>query len=113
MNRSPRPRVLVRVAPRLLGDALFVALRASEIDAVLVTTDGNASAPVDHRFGVALVTGTSPDDLTADVVIVIDDAGSVLSVEPEGDEVQLAVGAELESLLALLRRLAGSLGEAR
>jgi hypothetical protein len=112
-TRTPRPRVLVRVAPRLLGDALFEALRANEIDAVIATTDGSASAPVDHWFGIALVTGTSSDDLAADVVIVLDDAGSLLSVEPEGDEVQLAVGTEFEGLLALLRQLAGSLGEAR
>ena len=117
VNETPSPRILLRVAPRLLGDVLSLALRDQGIDVVLDLGDGPVDP--DRRFDVALVTDDLRGDVTADTVLVLDATGSTMRVEGEGHQREITLGSELPELLGLLeglladRALDGGLGEAR
>jgi hypothetical protein len=102
--RSSRPQVLVSVAPRLLGEVLSMALREhGDVDVVLDLEAGTARLGTAERVDVAVVTGALPDHVVADAVIIIDGSGETVRLGPEGDEMELRTGGELDALLDLLR----------
>lgn len=71
MTTRRRPRVAIAVEPTILGDALAdVLLGAGVDDVVNLRTDPVAAA---DGFDAALVTVVLPDDVDADVVIVLPD----------------------------------------
>jgi hypothetical protein len=100
---APTRRVFVRVAPRLLGDALSMVLRGQEIDVVLDPEQGLAIIELPERFDVALVTGPLPSDVDAGIVVLLDDAGSRARILPAGQDVELPPGDELGALVDILR----------
>ena len=109
VNADPHvPRIVIRVAPRLLGDALGVALRERGLDVVLYPEESTATvgrAGEGGRFDLALVTEELPADATAETTITLDEAGTALSVDREGYDRTLATSHELEGLLELIDQL--------
>ena len=105
MGQTP-PQVLVRVAPRLLGDALTVALREQGLSVHCcpeVERRGNPRPP--RRYAVAVVTEALPSDVAAGEVIRIDSAGRPHL--PEGQAASAAPagrpGGMFEQLLGVLQ----------
>jgi hypothetical protein len=97
--QSCAPDVLVRVVPRLLGDALCVVLREEGLTvAVCPDVERRAEPRPPRRFDVAVVTSALPADASCDRVIRIDEDGSVL--DPADRPIG---GASLEVLLATVR----------
>lgn len=61
--------MVVAVSPRILGDALSVALREHDLE-VIVCLPGTVSA-VDVPFDVALMTEPAPSDVAADALVIL------------------------------------------
>lgn len=74
-------RVVVAVEPRLYGDTLVRALTAHDLDVTLYLDGGHLRVSGDG-YDVALVSGTLPSDLDAEVVVRLpsgaDGAGSAM-----------------------------------
>jgi hypothetical protein len=100
---SSTPQIVVRVAPRLLGDVLCLALRAEGLLVELWLDDGPEAAVVrSKRFDVALVTAPLPHDVFADTVLVLDRRGSHLALAGEGQHRPLGGDDQLVQLIRLI-----------
>ena len=100
------PRIVIRVAPRLLGDVLGLALRERGLDVVLYPDEGVATVGrAGERFDLALITEDLPPDTVAETTIKVDETGTALSVSREGYDRGLVVSHELEGLLELIDQL--------
>jgi hypothetical protein len=100
-------RVILSVAPRILGDALSVVLADENLEAVVL---GDHPSARSEHYDVAVVSGAEPDDLDADAVIYLPDdprtgAGRVATARSE--EAVTVVG--VEDLVAAVRRVAAAL----
>ena len=109
MDADPR-RVVVAVSPRLLGDALSVALRDRDLEVVVRLPDGDETEK--NHFDLALVTAPLSESVDADVIIVLptnftEAAATVRHVS--GIEERRAVG----GLTDVLRLIDGLLDNAR
>jgi hypothetical protein len=96
---SYEPQILVGVTPRILADVLTAALQAKGL--VVMSSEDGLRPPVRH-VSVALVSGALPGDVIADTVLVLDPSGTRLVLDREGDELELAVDAELSAVIDLL-----------
>ncbi len=110
MSRSrPRRRVAVAVAPRLLGDALSRVLAREGRDVVVMESpcviDLEALPQDERHFDVALVSGSVPESLDADVVIQLPDTPSVGIARVAGKPVALD---SVDDLVALVDDAAGA-----
>jgi hypothetical protein len=74
---------------------------------------GTATIASSNHSDVALTADESSNDLTAKALVLLDEAGGAVRVEPERDEVELPATSELALLSEVLQRLVGPLGEAR
>jgi hypothetical protein len=100
---SSKPQIVVRVAPRLLGDVLCLALRSEGLHVELCLDDGPEAALVrSKRFDLALVTEPLPGDVIADSVLVLDQPGSHLALEREGQDRPLGGDDQLARLIGLI-----------
>ena len=102
MNATTRgPQILVGVTPRLLSDALSLALESEGLEVVLYP-DAFESGPAPTHVEVALVSGELPGDVMADTVLVLDASGTSVALVREGHERDLPPNEELTRLLDLL-----------
>jgi hypothetical protein len=100
-----RPQIVIRVAPRLLGDVLCLALRSEGLDVELYPKDGAHAATVrTRRVDLALVTEELPGDDIADTILVLDPSGTTLSVASELQDRPLGFAGELGALISLIER---------
>jgi hypothetical protein len=101
------PRIVLRVAPRLLGDVLALALRDQGLDVVL---DLDEDAPAVHiageHFDLAVVSHGLEGEVLADTVLVLDSSGTALAVAREEQDRRLG-GDELASLIEAILDLVG------
>jgi hypothetical protein len=98
-----RPQIVIRVAPRLLGDVLCLALRSEGLDVELYPENGAHPATVRAgRVDVALVTEQLPGDDIADTILVLDPSGTMLSVASEVQDRPLGFAGELGALISLI-----------
>jgi hypothetical protein len=102
-----RPQIIIRVAPRLLADALCLALRSEGLDVEQRYPDEPAQETVGrlHRFDLALVTEALPGDVVAETILVLDSSGSTLSVVGEEHHRSMRSEGELIHLIGLVERL--------
>ena len=102
-------QVLVRVQPRVLGDALCLTLREHAVDAFVcpVADAGVADRPID----IAIVSDELPRELVARSVVVLGEDGRAIRVLRAGHEEQAPTGGGLGDLLALIIDLASEPGE--
>jgi hypothetical protein len=100
---SSAPLVVIRVAPRLLGDVLCLALRAEGLHVELCLDDDPEVAVVRSKhFDLALVTEPLPGDMIADTVLVLDHTGSHLALDREGQDRPLGGDDQLAQLIGLI-----------
>jgi hypothetical protein len=100
---SSTHHIVVRVAPRLLGDVLCLALRAEGLHVELCLDDGPEAAVVrSKQFDIAVVTEPLPGDVIADAVLVLDERGSQLALEREGQDRPLGGDDRLTELIGLI-----------
>jgi hypothetical protein len=98
-----RPQIVIRVAPRLLGDVLYLALRSEGFDVELYPEDGAHAATVRAgRVELALVTEQLPGDDIADTILVLDPSGTTLSGASEVQDRPLGFAGELGALISLI-----------
>jgi hypothetical protein len=96
-------QIVVRVAPRLLGDVLCLALRAEGLQVELCLDDGpEAAVARSKRFDIALVTEPLPTDVLADTVLVLEQGGTHLALEREGQHRPLGGNDQLAQLIGLI-----------
>lgn len=111
METAPRPRVVIAVEPRLLGDALKAALEASpELDVVVHPDSDDPRIELEAGgYTIALVTGGLPDGIDVDAVVRIpEEAGTAGSgvVETGADRQAfhvVGVGDVVDAVARLLR----------
>jgi len=96
-------QVLVRVEPRVLGDALCLTLREHAVDAFVCPATGAAT---DRPIDIAIVTDELPRELVARSVVVLGEDGRTVRVLRAGHEEQAPAGGGLGDLLALIIDLA-------
>ena len=105
---SSSPHIVVRVAPRLLGDVLCLALRGEGLDVELCLDDDPQEANVSSkRFDLAIVTDLLPGDVVADTVLVLDPFGAKLVSAGEGQDRPLDGDDQLAELIAIIDRVLG------
>jgi hypothetical protein len=98
-----RPPIVIRVAPRLLGDVLCLALRSGGLDVELYSEDGAHAATVrTGRVELALVTEQLPGDDIADTILVLDPSGTTLSVAREVQHRPRGFAGELGAFISLI-----------
>ena len=106
---SSSPHIVIRVAPRLLGDVLCLALRGEGLDVERCLDDDSQEAVVrSKRFDLAIVTEPLPGDVVADTVLILDPAGAQLVSAGEGQDRPLGGDDQLGGLIAIVD---GVLGE--
>jgi hypothetical protein len=106
---SSSPHIVVRVAPRLLGDVLCLALRGEGLDVELCLDDDPKERIVrSKRFDLAIVTEPLPGDVVADTVLVLDPSGAKLVSAGEEQDRPLDGDDQLAGLIAIVD---GVLGE--
>jgi hypothetical protein len=72
VSRTGSRRVVVSVSPRMLGDALSVALRAQDLEVEFRPAQPpEQDTHGEHRFDLAVTSGDLPPGVAADVVVVI------------------------------------------
>ncbi len=104
------PQILVRVAPRLLSDALTVALREHGLSVTCYPDAEPPTVPEPRSYAVAVVTEALPADVAAGEVIRIDAAGRPsptdevpISEEVSAEAASGGVGGVFEQLLVALQ----------
>ena len=106
---SSSPHIVVRVAPRLLGDVLCLALRSEGLEVELSLDDDPQEANVSSkRFDLAIVTEPLSGDIIADTVLVLAPSGVQLVSEREAQDRPLGGDDQLGGLIAIVD---GVLGE--
>ncbi len=103
----PSPsRVVVSVAPRMLGDALSVALAQHDLQVTVLPHDPPPATP--EHYDVAVITSDAlPPDLVADVVIRIPDPAdphAVGTLADRGRSVTHITIRSLSDIVALVNR---------
>ena len=105
---SSSPHIVVRVAPRLLGDVLCLALRGEGLDVELCLDDDPQERIVrSKRFDLAIVTEPLPDEVVADTVLFLNPAGAQLVSAWEGQDCPLGSNDQLAGLIAIIDRVLG------
>ena len=101
MASVPAPRIVVRVAPRVLSDVLTLALHERGLRAVAVEecdTDQELLGDAE----LAIVTDELPTDVAFDTVLVLDRAGETVTLDGQPHDLAAADGGGLERLVDLV-----------
>jgi hypothetical protein len=107
---SPLPNtahVVIRVAPRLLGDVLCLTLRDHGLDVELYLDQPESVRIRAKRFDLALITDELPGEVIADTILVLDPSGRKLTVAREGQDRSLTGEDELARLIGIVEGLLG------
>ncbi|MDQ3974619.1 MAG: hypothetical protein M3276_09880 [Actinomycetota bacterium] len=107
MATDDRTRVLVAVAPLMLGDVLSRVLARDDLDVIVYEADGSSSLSFEAHFDVAVASACLPEGVNADTIIRLPDdfgnAGMGALVTVAGE--QAAPIRRLDGLLQLFDRL--------
>lgn len=105
---SPRRRLVIAVAPRLLGDALSRVLGREDLDVVVLGPDEVVDLDPESdegHFDIALVSSDEPD-VPASVVIRLPETPTLGVARVGRESVPVS---DLDSLVALVERCAAAL----
>jgi hypothetical protein len=102
-----RPQIIVRVAPRLLADALCLALRSEglEIEQQYPDEPTRETVGQSRRFDLALLSDGLPSDIVAETILVLDPSGTTLSVVRKEQHRSIAFEGDLTHLIGMIERL--------
>lgn len=99
------PRIVLRVAPRLLGDVVSLALREHGLTVELALDDGPPSLRIlAEQFDLAVVSDGLAGEVIADTVLVLDSEGTTLSILREEKHRRLC-GGEFVTLIQTITDL--------